>query len=186
MLLVSLEAAESQNSAILSAKLKRHFSGKTSCRSHVLDVRDDPCVYTRTARILEAISVVPEGTEVVFCPIPFYKFEGDKGLWLEFVNRLSSKVGGRIESHVMLFARDDRHELLDQYIGRGVTTHGFSSLEEATDFDHDSMKTAKTPVGHPFRFSSYVFQIPRFAADTPALLDLVCDNMLKVVEGTKR
>jgi hypothetical protein len=186
MLLVSLEAAESQNSAILSAKLKRHFSGKSMGRSHVLDVRDDPCVYARTARIMEAISAVPDGVDVAFCPIPFYKFDGDKGLWLEFANRLASKVGGRVKLHVMLFARDDRHELLDQYIGRGVSAHGFSSIEQAANFEHDSMKTARTPVGHPFAFSNYVFQIPRFAADTPALLDLACDGMLRVVEKSKR
>jgi hypothetical protein len=181
--LVSLEAAESQNSAILSAKLKRHFSGKHGARAHILDVRDDPCVYTRTLRILDALRSVPPGAEIVFCPIAFYRFSGDKAVWLEFSNRLAeaSSLRTTIDLHVMLFARDDPHELLDEFLGRGVSSHGFGSLEEARDFVFDSTKTAKKPLGHPFAFVSYVFDLPRFGADTPALLDAVCDRMVFAV-----
>lgn len=183
MILVTVEAADTQNASILSAKFKRRFSGNP--RSVVLDVQDDTCPYSRSARIFDALRGVDHSAEFVFCPVPFYRFSGCKATWLELVNRLASSHGVAI-THVMLFVFGDSHEMLDEYLDRGVASHGSRTLEDALDFAHDSEKTFSAPLGHPFPYRNFRYEVPRFAADVPALLESLFERMVADVESLRR
>lgn len=188
--LVTVEAPDSHSAVILGAKLKRWFyrhehDPKRREKTVVLDFRDDACPYVRARRFLEAASKIPDDAEIAFCPVPFYSFRGDARTWFEFSNLVSEKLSleTKVDVHVMLFLVLDEHELLDESIGKQAseTRHWPLSIESAEDWNEDSVRTAKNPVGHPFKALSFVVPVPRFAADTPALIDDICEKMIKSV-----
>lgn len=179
MILVTFEGVSSRAMTQLFLRLKRRLhSAVTMAPVDHHEAVSDP--FIKVLRLFEALHRLPRDCPAVLSPVSFYNFMEDGGLFVEFAAALQAALDLPIALHLMFVLVGDAHELLDECLDRGAV----ASLEETEADNAAIVDVAKHLAGHPWPAWSVVLPVPRYALDTPVVLDKLVSDMHHVTART--